>query len=163
MVEHLPAGLEGRFGHWVLRPNRSLGPREVRLFFALVIATSVAVSGYSWWMGNVFAPFFAIAEVGVLMLAFWVISQRASRSEVIRIEPERVSVSRLPELVEVLAGPPQWVRLERGASALVLASAGRRVVVGRFLGEAERERLGKDLEHGLRLARASAVHGSFDN
>jgi uncharacterized membrane protein len=163
MVEHLPAEAEGRLGHWVLRPNRSLGPRQVRMFFALVIAISVAVSGYSWWIGNVFAPVFAVLEVGVLMLAFWVVSQRAARSEVIQIKPDRVSVSRLPELVELLSSPPQWVRLEQGEAFLVLASGSRRVAVGRFLGEAEREHLRRDLEQGLRLARARAVHGSIEN
>ncbi|MCG6118242.1 MAG: DUF2244 domain-containing protein [Aquimonas sp.] len=133
------------------------------MFFALVIVTSVAVSGYSWWIGNIFAPIFAVLEIGVLMLAFWVVSQHAARSEVIHIEPERVSVSRLPELVEVLSSPPQWVRLEQGDASLVLTSGGRRVAVGRFLGEAERERLHKDLEQGLRLARVRAVHRSIEN
>ncbi len=76
----------------------------------------------------------------------------------ISIDPERVSVSRVPELIEALSEPPQWVRLEAQDGQLYLACRGRRVGVGRFLGEAEREQLANDLEHGLRSARAQAVY-----
>lgn len=149
---------EGLWERWVLKPNRSLGRRQARLFFAAVVSMSALVSGYSWFQGNVFAPFFAVAEVSLLALVFWVVWRRAERAEVISINSERVRVNRVPELVEALSEPPQWVRLEAEDGQLFLASRGRRVDVGRFLGEIEREQLAKDLEHGLKKARAEAVY-----
>jgi uncharacterized membrane protein len=128
------------------------------MFFAAVVGMSVLVSGYSWFQGNVFAPLFALAEVSLLALAFGVVWRRAERAEVISINPERVRVNRVPELVEALSEAPQWVRLEAEDGRLFLVSRGRRVDVGRFLGEIEREQLAKDLEHGLRRARAEAVY-----
>ncbi|SDD83681.1 DUF2244 domain-containing protein [Aquimonas voraii] len=158
MIETMQA--EGEVGaqRWVLKPNRSLDLRQARRFFALVVATSVLVSGYSWTQGNVFAPVFAVAELSVLALVFWVVWRRAERAEVISINPDRVSVNRVPELVEALSEPTPWVRIEARDGQLYLASRGRRVDVGRFLGEAEREQLAKDLEHGLRQARAQSVY-----
>lgn len=158
MVETLSGTDDGADGCWVLKPNRSLDLRQARLFFGLVVAAAVLVTGYSWLQGNVFAPIFAVLEIGVLALVFWVVWQRAERAEVISINPQRVSVSRMPELAEALNEPPQWVRLEAQEGQLYFACRGRRVGVGRFLGEAERERLARDLEHGLKAARAQAVY-----
>ncbi len=143
---------------WVLKPNRSLDLRQAKRFFGLVICTAVLVTGFSWLQGNVFAPAFAAFELSVLAVVFWIVWRRAERAEVISIDPERVSVSRVPELIEALSEPPQWVRLEAQDGQLYLACRGRRVGVGRFLGEAEREQLANDLEHGLRSARAQAVY-----
>lgn len=143
---------------WVLKPNRSLDMRQARLFFGWVAAAAVLVTGYSWLQGNVFAPLFAMLEIVLLAVVFWKVWRRAERAEVISINPQRVSVSRVPELVEAMSEPPQWVRLEAQDGQLYLASRGERVGVGRFLGEAERKQLAKDLEHGLRTARAQAVY-----
>lgn len=143
---------------WVLRPNRSLDVGQTRLFFGLVVATAILVTGFSWLRGNVFAPAFAVVEICVLAGVFWQVWRRAERAEVILINSERVSVSRVPELVESLSEPTPWVRLEALDGQLYLASRGRRVAVGRFLGETERKRLANDLEHGLKQARAQAVY-----
>lgn len=158
MIETVQAEGEVGVQRWVLKPNRSLNLRQAWRFFALVIGVSVLVSGYSWVQGNVFAPAFAVAEISVLALVFWVVWRRAERAEVISINPDRVSVNRVPDLVEALSEPTHWVRLEARDGQLYLASRGRRVDVGRFLGEAEREQLAKDLEHGLRKARAQSVY-----
>lgn len=144
---------DGLGQHWVIRPNRSLSLRHTRLFFALVLLTSLLVAGFSWLGGNVFAPLFAVLDVVFLAVVFWLVWRRAERAEVIRVGPERVSVSRLPELVDALDEHPRWVRVERTPGMLYLASHGRRVRVGAFLGESERERLRNELEHGLNLAR----------
>lgn len=158
MIETVHVEGDGAIQRWVLKPNRSLDHRQAKRFFALVIATAVAVTGYSWAQGNVFAPAFAVLELSVLATVFWIVWRRAERAEVISINADRVSVSRVPELIEALSEPPQWVRLEALEGQLYLSCRGRRVGVGRFLGEAERERLAKDLEHGLRSARVQAVY-----
>lgn len=158
MIETVHGEGEGAMQRWVLKPNRSLDLRQAKRFFGLMVCTAVLVAGYSWLQGNVFAPAFAALELSVLATVFWIVWRRAERAEVISINAERVSVSRVPELIEALSEPPQWVRLEAQDGQLYLACRGRRVGVGRFLGEAEREQLANDLEHGLRSARAQAVY-----
>ena len=147
------ACIDGMGQHWVLRPNRSLSLAHTRLFFALVLLTALLVTGFSWLGGNVFAPLFAVIDVLVLALVFWLVWRRAERAEVIQVRPERVSVNRMPELVAALDVHPRWVRVELAQGMLYLASHGRRVRVGEFLGESEREQLRNELEHGLKLAR----------
>ena len=51
---------------WELRPNRSASLRGLYGFFALMVATSLAVSGYSFSQGNAFAPLFAVLELALL-------------------------------------------------------------------------------------------------
>jgi uncharacterized membrane protein len=158
VIETLCSAEDSQLRCWVLKPNRSLNLRQARVFFGLVIGTAVLVTGYSWLQGNVFAPIFAVVEISVLAVVFGLVWRRAERAEVISIHPQRVSVSHIPDLAEALSEPPQWVRLEAQEGQLYLACRGRRVGVGRFLGDAERERLANDLEHGLSVARAQAVY-----
>jgi uncharacterized membrane protein len=163
VIESVAGGMEGEARHWVLRPNHSLTRKQVRLFFGLVVLTALLVTGFSWSHGNVFAPAFAVFEIGVLAAVFWVVARRAERAEVIRIQPERVSVRRIPELEEALDEHPRWVRVECIEGWVVLSCRGRQVRVGEFLGEAERESLRKDLERGLKQARDHSVYRYSEN
>jgi uncharacterized membrane protein len=140
--------------HWVLRPNQSLSRRQTAGFFLLVALTSVIVVGFSWAHGNVFAPVFALLQFAFLAFVFRLVWKRAARAEVIRLDPQRLSINRLPEGGSAWDMHPNWVRVEKGQRTLVLASGHQRVAVGSFLGETERETLLKDLERGLRDARA---------
>ena len=75
------------------------------------------------------------------------------RDESIAIGPELVEVSRSAQAV--FRAHPYWVRLgiEEEGERISLASSGRRVEVGNFLGPAERRELARQLQ--VLLAAAS--------
>ena len=163
MIESMAAGRDQDEWSWVLRPNQALGPSQILIFFGLVLVTALLVTGFSWLHGNVFAPIFALIEFGVLALVFRIVWRRAGRAEVIRLRPNGFSVSRLPECVAALEASPLWVRVRSESGQVILAYQGRRVVVGEFLGAAERERLLHELEHGLKSVRDRSSYRSSEN
>lgn len=163
MIETVAAGLERDEWNWVLRPNQALGLGQIRFFFALVLMTALLVTGFSWLHGNVFAPLFAVVELIGLALVLRIVWRRAGRAEVIRLDASALSVSRLPECIAALEVHPHWVRVRSEAGQVVLTCQGRRVVVGEFLGAAERERLLHELERGLESVRDRGSYRSSEN
>lgn len=156
MIEHFPPESDCAESRLVLRPNRSFTARQTGFFFLLMTLTSASVAGFSYWQGNVFAPLFATAELGLLALVFRLLWRRGERAEVIAVSSSRVAVRRLPELAEVFDANPHWVSLGELDGHLRLSSHGCGVEIGAFLGEAERRRVLDRLRDMLRKADARA-------
>lgn len=143
-----PAGVE-----MILRPNRSLTRRGLVGFYALISAASLSVATSSALQGNVFAPFFAIAELGLLALCLWLVWRAGEREERILIAPERIEVARRPGN-QRFQFHPFWARIfvfSEGTcrSRLSIGSHGRFAEIGGFLAGAEREQVARRLRELL--------------
>ncbi len=143
----------------LLSPNRSLSWVGLSRFFALMALVSLAVSGYSAWQGNVFAPFFAVLEMAVLALCLWLVWVSGNRRELISVAPEAVEVRWLPPR-RPARFHPCWTRMalegHHGRERVWIGSHGQRVELGSFLPEAERAQLARRLRELLEQAARGA-------
>jgi len=135
----------------VLKPNRSITAEGLKGFFAIMAGFSLAVAGTSFYHGNVFAPLFAVAELGVLALCLKVVWRSLDRGERITLGPDAVEVERIPGGL-VARFNPHWVQVvsrpqqeNMGRDAVFLTSHGRSVEVGSFLSEPQRAALAQHL------------------
>lgn len=160
VLEPAVAGMHGET-MWV-RPNRSLSPRGLRAWIGSLLAL---VWGIALWVaeqGNVFAPLFAMVESAALVAALAVTWRSGERSERITVDARLLQLEWLPGRRRTQF-QTYWVRVQwrggPGRHRLFLASHGREVEVGAFLGEEERAELSQQLK--VLLARAKAPgHGA---
>jgi uncharacterized membrane protein len=146
-------------GCWqfVLRPNCSASPRQIRLFFVIIAATSLTVAIAFTWAG--FWPVlpFAGAELLALWLCLQLSAARGRETEVIRVEADTVEVERgrsAPQRHWTFQRAWARISLEPALhrlhpSRLLLGSHGRRVLLGAFLTEDERGALARDLRAAI--------------
>jgi len=144
----------------VLLPQRSLTRAGL---VAFLIGQSIVAGGYALlaaWRGNVFAPVFAVLELGFVswcMARVWKVS---AAGQIITLTSTQLDVA-------ATSGPqtahfhPYWahVRLEAGRwrgwpSRLLVGSHGREVEIGAFLNEDERQALAQRLTELLQAANA---------
>lgn len=144
---------------WIL-PHRSLSRGGLWLFLAMQSMAAGSFAGLAAWRGNVFAPFFAVLELGVVAYALSRVWRKSAAGEVITFSASAVEVARTDGGAEPLRFHPYWARLELlpgrrfgWPSRLVLRSHGRETEIGRFLNEAERMALARQLSELLALAR----------
>jgi uncharacterized membrane protein len=144
---------------FLLRPNRSLSARGLAVCFAGLATVGIAVAVASAGQGNRFAPAFAVAELLLVGVCLRLASRRLDRQERIVLAGDGVVVEREPGAARF---DPYWVRVERrpgerpGDERLVLASHGRAVEIGAFLGADERGALERDLRQALATLRRPA-------
>lgn len=132
---------------WDLCPNRSFGVRELGAFFAIMSATSAAVSGYSFSQGNVYAPLFALVELSALALCLWLVWRKLSVREHMRLTTQALVIEAQGARSSF---HPYWVRLRRDEQGRVrLGSHGREIEVGAFLAEWERDELAASVSGAL--------------
>lgn len=142
----------------VARRNCSMSPRALLVFFAvtavlsLIVATSWALAG-AWWV----LPFAGV-EIGALGCAFIAFGRRVGDYERIHLDDnvllvevcERNRVSR-HEFV------PAWTMIEMRrvgpGSEVVVRCRDRKVVVGRYLDDGNRELLVRELSSRLQQRR----------
>ena len=131
-----------------LRPNRALSRRGLRRLIGCLAAMALATAWLGAWQGNVFAPLFALIESFVLAFALGAAWRAGSRGERIVIDPDSLEVRSVPGRRPVRF-QRYWVRvrLVQGdrRQRLVLASHGKELEIGAFLGEEERIELSKKL------------------
>jgi uncharacterized membrane protein len=147
----------------VLLPHRSLSRAGVWLFMA---AQSVAAGGFAVlaaWRGNVFAPAFAVLELGVVAYCLSRVWRNSGAGEMITLTADELVLARTDEAVAAVRFHPYWVRLvlQPGRkfgwpSRLLLRSHGREIEVGAFLNEAERVHLARRLSALLAQANGMA-------
>ena len=155
MIENFAAAGPSGEARIVIRPNRSLSLRQlvgVAVGYAAVVSV---ISVFSWLQGNAFAPLFALISATVFAGCLAVVWRRGSRAEIIAVEGGHVRVRRLPELVDMFDAHPAWVSLDTRSGRVMMCSAGRRIEVGSWLGEGERQVLARKLDEILGLARGT--------
>jgi len=146
----------------VILPHRSLSRAGLWLF---VIAQGFAAMGFALLAaggGNVFAPVFAVLEVGFVALCLVRVWRTSASGEVIELTPARLDIVRMGEQGPALRFHPYWAQVLlqpgrwRGApSRLLVRSHGREVEIGAFLNDEER----RDLQRRLSALVAQAAGG----
>lgn len=131
----------------VLLPHRSLTRAGL---VAFLVGQSLVAGAYALlaaWRGNVFAPVFAVLELGLVSGCFATAWMASGKGQIITLTPTRLEVAPTSG-AEGSHFHPYWthVRLESGRwpgwpSRLLVGSHGREVEVGVFLNEDERQAL----------------------
>jgi uncharacterized membrane protein len=153
MIEVVPSSWDGHGAQLRLRPPRALTRRQFVMLFGALSGAMWIVAMLGWWGGNAFAPAFALLHSAIVATALRTLWRSGERGEEIRVGPDAVEVVTSGAGV-VFRAHPYWVRLciERGSEGISLASSGRRVRVGDFLGPAERRELADTLQDLLAAA-----------
>ena len=151
---------------WVIKRNCSASPSQLAAVFGSLVAVSfafgVAFAALGLWM---VLPFVGLELVAVAA-AFLCYGRHAADVERIELVADKLTVERIEaEQHRRWEFDPVRVRLEvdeqgRGWGATVrvcLASDGEQVEVGRYLLDARRTQLARELRAGLRDARAGLV------
>jgi uncharacterized membrane protein len=140
---------------WHLRRNCSLTPRQVALAYAVLCCGSLAVAIGFLLHGIWMVLAFTLVEIGVVGLALLVYARHA-------LDHERIALTDACLLVESVHADqrrtarldPLWTRVsvrERGRHALVrLESRGVAVEIGRFVDDARRRQVARELRAALR-------------
>ena len=146
----------------LILPHRSLTRAGLWLFLAMQSMAAGSFAGLAAWRGNVFAPFFALVELGVVAYALSRVWRKSAAGEVITFSASAVEVARMDGSAAPQRFHPFWARLELlpgrrfgWPSRLVLRSHGRETEIGRFLNEAERGALARQLTELLAQARSA--------
>lgn len=154
MIEVVPSLSGGVGAQLRLRPPRAMTARQFVALFAALAGAMWLVALVGWLAGNAYAPAFALLHSAMVAAALRWLWRSGERGEDITIGPEAVEVSRTPQAEAVFRAHPYWVRLRIEASGerISLASSGRQVEVGNFLGPAERRELADKLQDLLAAA-----------
>jgi uncharacterized membrane protein len=139
-----------------LKPHRSLPPKGFAIVMAILAVGSFLI-GVAFLLRGAWpvTPFFGL-DVGLVYLAFRLSYRSARQREHLRLTAEALTLER----VDVYGGrkrwrfQPFWLRVvleERDADSnrLYLASHGKSVTVGAFLGPAERRKVAFSLKDAL--------------
>jgi len=155
MIEVVASAPDGDGARLRLRPPRALTGRQFVALFAVLAGTMWLVAGMAWLAGNVFAPAFALLHSAMLAAALRWLWCSGERDEVIAIGPDAVEVRRSAQSGPLFRAHPYWVRLRSGGGEerIWLASSGRDIEVGAFLGPTERQELAGRLQDLLAAAR----------
>lgn len=144
-----------------LRPNRSLSHRGMqRLGWGLAAAMLVTALVCAQ-QGNVYAPLFALVQAAAVGWALDVAWHKGDRSERITLDADLLEVEALPAChrTRFQSG---WVRVQLRTGGnrqrLLLASHGRELEIGAFLGEEERTEVSRKLKLLLTQVTAPATH-----
>jgi uncharacterized membrane protein len=146
----------------VLLPHRSLPPRGFHLMMLLLGLVSMAVGiGFVSIGAWPICGFFGL-DVGLLYLAFRLSYRSARQREVLRLAADDFTVERVDVYGERLTWrfQPFWLRVvleERPdeSNRLLIASHGRSLVIGDFLGAPMRRELAASLRAALSRWRAA--------
>lgn len=153
MIEMSTPDPDGPAMQLKLRPPRAMTARQFIMLFAGLAGVMWLAAGLGWWAGNVFAPVFALLHSVLVALALRQSWRSGEREEAIRVGPAAVQVFPRSDSPPAFQAHPHWVRLQLGPDDRVwLASSGRQVEVGSFLGPAERLQLAEKLQGLLAAA-----------
>jgi len=147
----------------LLLPHRSLTRAGLWSFLALQSLAAGVFASLAAWRGNVFAPAFAVLELGVVAYCLVRVWRAGAAGEIITLYGSRLEVARMGSQAPPLQFNPYWTQLvlQPGRwvgwpSRLLLRSHGREVEIGAFLNEAERKDLKLRLENLLAQTKVGA-------
>jgi uncharacterized membrane protein len=149
---------------WTLQRNCSLTPRQVVRAYAVLCAASLTVALGFFLHGVWIVLAFSLLELACVGLAMLIYSRHA-------LDRERIALSDGCLLVECVQADvhsearldPLWTRVlpptdhppaRARRSLITLESRGERVEVGRFVSEAQRRQVARELRHALRQVSA---------
>ncbi len=147
-----------------LRPNRTLNRGGMWVLGLILVGAVLGTALIGAQQGNVYAPLFALAEslaVAACLILAW---RGGNRCERIRLDADVLEVEVRPgrQRARFQSG---WVRvrlLDGGdRQHLLLASHGRKLEIGAFLADPEREALLEKLNaalRGLKAPRRNSTH-----
>ena len=142
----------------VLRPRRAMTKNQFIGVFLVIAASTWAVALLSYFIGNVFAPVFALLDcifVAAVLRWVWL---KSNCFEMIELDAQHCRVSRSGREELAFDAHPYWVRMQlekaQEAPRIVLASKGKSCEVGSFLAPDERI----DLAEKLKILLAQAAH-----
>lgn len=142
-----------------LRPYRSLSPRGFAILMTAIAACAFAI-GLTFWLAGAWPVVgFCGLEIVLIQAAFRLNYRAARASEEIRLTRRELSVRQTTARGSATETGfnPYWARIEVdrhpefGVTGVRIASHGRRLDLGRFLGPREREQFAAAL--GSALAR----------
>ena len=136
----------------LILPHRSLSRAGLWLFLAAQSIAAGGFAGLAAWRGNVFAPAFAILELGVVAYCLSRVWRASGTGDVITLSASMLEIGRMGDSAPPLQFHPYWaqLRLQPGRwrgwpSRLLLRSHGRSAEIGAFLNDAERAELAQRL------------------
>lgn len=143
-----------------LTPHRSLSERGFKILIGLVAAANLAVGLAFYWSGAWPVFGFMGLDVALLYFLFRLNYRHAQEKELVRLTDDGLNVRRISANGEEREWSlePYWLRVEmddppQHDSALVLASRGRRLIVGAFLTPEERLEMAQALRAALHRQR----------
>lgn len=162
MIEQSPALTPGDAVSMVVLPHRSLSRAGLWLFLGAQAIAALGFALLAAWGGNVFAPAFAVLEVGFVAACLTRVWRASAAGEVIVLSPASLEIARMGDAGPAARFHPYWAQLVlrpgrwRGApSRLLVRSHGREVEIGAFLNDEER----RDLQRRLSALIAQAAGG----
>jgi uncharacterized membrane protein len=146
VIVELPPSEGGAECQLVLRPRRILTQRQFFVLFVLIAVPVSLVAGFSFAVGNAFAPWFAVLDLAIVAMALRWVWRSGDRYERILVDARRLEVRRSPDDTPVFEAHPCWVRFGVRGDAeapqrVLVGSAGREVEIGSFLPPDERGQL----------------------
>ncbi|MGH6988494.1 MAG: DUF2244 domain-containing protein [Stellaceae bacterium] len=148
------------FYHAELRPHRSLPPRGFAIIMLVLGLSSFVISLLFILHGAWPVTPFCGLDVGFVYLAFRLNYRSARQREHLRLTEDALTLERVNVYGERKRWrfQPFWLRVvleerDPDSNRLYLASHGREVPVGAFLGPAERRDLARSLKDALSLWR----------
>jgi uncharacterized membrane protein len=139
----------------VIRPNRSLSARGLKLLLGFVIFWNLVLAIFCLVIGAFPVPIFLGLDVLGVWIAFRVSNRRAERTEHVRVDSQEVTVARDWGRGEttVWSSPTAFTRVEPVEGAVRLALSGKAIAVARALSRPERDEFARALEAAVRAAR----------
>jgi uncharacterized membrane protein len=147
----------------VLKPYRSLSPRGFGILMLAIVSCSFSVGLAFWLMGAWPVVGFCGLDVLLVQLAFRLNYRSARAAEEIRLTPSQLLVTRTTAkgVSTETDFNPYWARFEIdrqpdfGIVRMAIASHGRRLAIGGFLGPNERENFAKAFTAALAAVRTA--------
>ena len=146
----------------VLKPHRSLGRRGFIVLMVVAALMSTSIGLFFFVIGAWPVPGFCGIDVLLLYGAFRLIYRQGRAAEIIRLSRSLLTVRLIAadgRSAETGLNP-YWARLEVerhpefGIERIVIAWQDKRLAVGRFLAQNEREKFAREFGAALALARA---------
>lgn len=142
----------------VIRPNRSLTPRQLQLAFLGIAVVCIGIASAFAALGMWPVLPFAGAEMIVVGIGFYLSARGGEETEVVSVGANKVAVEKAHrQISERLEFQRAWaqIRLLRPElrwypSRLVIGSHGKAVELGGFLNEDERRQLAEKLQRAIR-------------
>jgi uncharacterized membrane protein len=147
---------------WTLQRNCSLAPRQVALAYAILCVFSLTVSLALFFLHGIWVVLaFSLLELALVGCALVIYARHALDHEHIALSDACLLVERIEaDRREQARLDPLWTRViapdERKRALIRLESRGVKVEVGRFVTEARRRQVERELRQALRSV--SAMH-----